>query len=517
MAQRHALGNIVKFAKREYQEKKPSLVQVLKVKNKSILTKGVLPSLQMFEKPFQIFFLVVSEYSDSLRLYYFDRNGSIISGANFDKSAKLLKELSKNTTKAYQIPKKEIILEYKDLSSKFKEKANRIVNELNSFMDSNIQLPYSIIASQNLKLKKDHVFGSIKKGDKFIIPSNAHKNGIIDIILFNEFFYHYLSESLRLISLDKKFNYILAIILTNLYFKNRTRNILVKFLTNQEGMTLPSKPDLNEIVKKSLLINNRILTEEEVENQFYNLKNLLHFFKYYEVLLDRYEFYIFIESIIKVSSDFTGKYFTKKLKNKDFDLFLFNLFNRFYIYKKENQKKTNKDEFLCLMMGLVYRKEKVIKDFVDSEIYNSKMENFLELIEEVKNLAIKNPVKSEIKNLMELINDMLIKYIFKFLILVEVNKIKEGNFLKIEITIQNVSNYTFRNFEYSISWTPKNRIELLNSEDIVKSQDLNLELKRLYRFRLIKEGKSKFYCKIKFLNPFSTQKFLSKKISLFTL
>jgi len=47
MSQRKVPKNIIQFGKREFKEKKPLSVEILRVKSKTILTRGVLPSLSI--------------------------------------------------------------------------------------------------------------------------------------------------------------------------------------------------------------------------------------------------------------------------------------------------------------------------------------------------------------------------------------------------------------------------------------------------------------------------------------
>ena len=47
MSQRKVLKDIIQFGKREFKEKEPLSVEILRVKSKTILTRGVLPSLSI--------------------------------------------------------------------------------------------------------------------------------------------------------------------------------------------------------------------------------------------------------------------------------------------------------------------------------------------------------------------------------------------------------------------------------------------------------------------------------------
>ena len=47
MIRRDILKNIVKFGKKEFREKKPLSVEIRRVKSKTYLTQGILPSLNI--------------------------------------------------------------------------------------------------------------------------------------------------------------------------------------------------------------------------------------------------------------------------------------------------------------------------------------------------------------------------------------------------------------------------------------------------------------------------------------
>ena len=75
MSHREVLKNVVKFGKREFAEKKPLTLKDLRIKSKSILKRGMLPSLNV-KQIGMVHFLIVADYNDYFRIY--DRTGSYV-------------------------------------------------------------------------------------------------------------------------------------------------------------------------------------------------------------------------------------------------------------------------------------------------------------------------------------------------------------------------------------------------------------------------------------------------------
>jgi len=63
MSQRKILKKIIQFGKREFKEKKPLSVEILRVKSKTVLTRGVLPSLSVKQIK-GARFLVIADYKE---------------------------------------------------------------------------------------------------------------------------------------------------------------------------------------------------------------------------------------------------------------------------------------------------------------------------------------------------------------------------------------------------------------------------------------------------------------------
>ena len=102
--ERTALKEVVKFAKREYSEKKPLNVRVLRVKDEKVYTKGgPLPSITI-RKTHVPYYLVMLDYGDVYRVYSYTKDGILILGENIEKASDKIKELEKLTKIEYKIP-----------------------------------------------------------------------------------------------------------------------------------------------------------------------------------------------------------------------------------------------------------------------------------------------------------------------------------------------------------------------------------------------------------------------------
>jgi hypothetical protein len=101
--ERTALKEIVKFAKREFREKKPQNLRVLRVKEeKKVAFGGPFPVLSV--KAAHIpFYIVTLDYGDMYRLYNFGKDGTLIGGENVEKDSDKMKKIEKSTKIEYVI------------------------------------------------------------------------------------------------------------------------------------------------------------------------------------------------------------------------------------------------------------------------------------------------------------------------------------------------------------------------------------------------------------------------------
>jgi len=107
MSFRSTLKNIVSFSKREFREKKPYELEIRKVKDKTLFTRGFLPLLK-FNKIEETHYIIVADYGSSVRIYSFSKEGLLLGGENVEKSPSLTKRIISSSVLQYRLPKKEI-------------------------------------------------------------------------------------------------------------------------------------------------------------------------------------------------------------------------------------------------------------------------------------------------------------------------------------------------------------------------------------------------------------------------
>jgi hypothetical protein len=97
---------LIFFAKREFKEKKPLAVEVLRVKSEQFLSKGGPLKELSIKRVVGALYLVMVEYKEEIRIYYYSRNGELIEAKNIEIDSKLLKDLQKSTIREFHIPSK---------------------------------------------------------------------------------------------------------------------------------------------------------------------------------------------------------------------------------------------------------------------------------------------------------------------------------------------------------------------------------------------------------------------------
>jgi hypothetical protein len=103
MSDRGVLKRIIQFGKHEFSTKRPASLKVLLVKSKSVSAFGFLPNFVLREHG-PIHYLVVLDYKEHLRIYFFNHNGMNFGAKNFEKDDKLLQDLPKATVLKYSLP-----------------------------------------------------------------------------------------------------------------------------------------------------------------------------------------------------------------------------------------------------------------------------------------------------------------------------------------------------------------------------------------------------------------------------
>jgi len=94
---------LIQFGKREYREKKPLKVTILRVRDKTVFKQGFMPSL-IIKQHELVQYVIIADYDVILRLYLFTPTAILLGAENIEKNSTLLKNLTKSSRVLYTIP-----------------------------------------------------------------------------------------------------------------------------------------------------------------------------------------------------------------------------------------------------------------------------------------------------------------------------------------------------------------------------------------------------------------------------
>lgn len=103
--QKKVVKELIHFAIREFKEKGPLLVQVLRMKGEKFLTKGGPFKVLSISKVSDIYYMILINYMDNIRLYYFSKEGLLLGAENLGLNEKLIKEIKKSSVLEFEYPK----------------------------------------------------------------------------------------------------------------------------------------------------------------------------------------------------------------------------------------------------------------------------------------------------------------------------------------------------------------------------------------------------------------------------
>ena len=75
----------------EYSEKKPLSLEVRRVKGITVLTKGIIPSLNIREIK-ETFYIIVARYAKNIKIYSFSKEGILLGGENLENNPGVIKK-----------------------------------------------------------------------------------------------------------------------------------------------------------------------------------------------------------------------------------------------------------------------------------------------------------------------------------------------------------------------------------------------------------------------------------------
>jgi len=103
ITKRTALKEVVKFAKREFREKRPKAGSVLRVKDvKKVTMGGALPR-HVVKEPQNKHYVVLLDYGENYRVYNFSNTGILMNGETIEKNSDKIKLLKKSTKLEYKL------------------------------------------------------------------------------------------------------------------------------------------------------------------------------------------------------------------------------------------------------------------------------------------------------------------------------------------------------------------------------------------------------------------------------
>ena len=512
MSSREVLKNIVKFGKREYSEKKPSNLRVLRVKSKSILKRGMLPNLNIKQIKGS-HFIVVADYADYIRIYSFDRNGILLGGENVEKTEKLMKLLLKGTTLEYHLPKEKPKLTIADVTRHYRTEFEKKLLRMNDMFGFNLRLPYSIIAHKDLPLRLGRTIGCAmdKKKNAMIISTEVYKKELFEFIATREILYLYLREFIVLfqdVEVEKVYWYDLAILLTNFYLNNKWNDYLINlmekttmsFLKFADESAFYFSDKVLEILKK----NTKNYTSKEINTLFVNIFRCLKILKEYDIKLRYKEFANLFYELCELF-----------LKNNEINVFkplekpkCYYFHYKYFRKTLEMDFNSEKSLFLSIVFSLLCNYP------FKSKLLNLRQESLTDLISKIKELIQDPNVITDVVGSKKLISNAFTEYLFNNIIEINYKHKIQAKLLEIIIFLTNKSDFVLMDFEYELNWKPRKRISLTHSENIKKSRDLHFELNKKYNFTTETQGKITFFCDFSFCNPFDSEEKITKRIKL---
>ncbi|MFX0083773.1 MAG: hypothetical protein ACFE94_18635 [Candidatus Hodarchaeota archaeon] len=504
---RNAFKKVVHFANWEYKEKRPKSVKVLRVKSKSVLSLGVLPELQI-RTIGPIVFIIVSDYGDTLRIYFFNRNGERVGVQNYVPTPKFLKKLDKSTIAKYQLPKKERI-EIIDDALIARREFNKIHHHISNALGIYHKYPYTVLVKKELPLNLSRKLGCERVRKEFHIPFELINKNYLEFIAVVEWFYSYLTQSILLSekSINENILHDLALLLTtifNLQFIDKIKELKLtsydlsiqdkKFnLTKELELSLSSLPHIKSKKKLLVLLKN-----------YCTMLKLLNRYRISLSLLEVIQLFITSCEIFNVNTD-AHVFYTEEKYNKRY-YFYFRVFSKAHDLSKELQMERLK--FKTFLLSYIFG-----LNVLTSEERNKTPYTLSEVIENVGKLIKNLEVYEGIRRLDEFASDMISEYILKYLKFNTIDTI-ENDLLEFTLEIENQSNDVVQDFEFELIWKPKNRIILISQEKRIKSPDLHERLEREYQFIIQSQGSINFTCQISFSNPLFQDEIIRKNIEL---
>ena len=468
-----------------------------RLKSKSILTRGVLPSLQL-KQISHIAFLVIADYGEHLRVYQFSRQAILISAENIEPTTKLTKQIQKTTTLTFQLPKKEPITHPKDLSALLQESFQQHLSRINHLLGTKVPFPYTITINPNQKINITiRTFGCTIKGNRFEVPSDVLVKNMGDIILVTAIFYQYLSK--MILTNDKKLKHTfndLAIIFAYIYNNLQNEKLLLESLNPKFIYLINNKKEnftdlaieILKLKKEQNKPTTFTLSRSLIQNLFRNIYLILTLLSKYKITLNPHTLYGLHRELL---SEIKAVISTQKLDSFTNKNNIRGFFMRVF-----------KDSDLEFIFSIPDVSELPITK-TSFEIMTTNNQNGIEKLK----------LSNQIGELGSLVSDYALEPLFDRLISIEPHDKFDQNYKtwNLKLIISNIFNYPIYKVSFTLSWHPKSRISPQTVPKDISLEKFDSMIELSTKFDILNWGQCTLTITISFLNPIFPQNNFSIK------
>ncbi len=501
MSLRKVLKEIIQFGKREFNEKKPLTLEICRVKSKTVLTIGSLPSMMIKQRK-GAKYLVVADYKYFFRIYFFTSNGVLLGGENLEKTKRLLKILKKGTVKEYTLPKEPPKLTIGDISTHYQEQFNKAQQLLNNQFELNIKYLLSIVAVKGLKEVNERELCVQKDINLLKVDVKYYKTPLFDVIAYRELITYFLSK-MGIIPKNENLMYDFCYFLTAMLLRGKKAEQIFKLWETVSPVWNIKNYELNLMENKDQILKliNEIYTENELKIFIGNIFSTLDILNKYKILINSEEFLSLFKYFYYGFQKLNTPILLEKVMAKELiiilrDLFFSIFYQKYFLPKTLKSLSEIKNDpnryrnflkltYLIIIFSILggefhYIRELKSKYPVLNEDESLRMLFLLpeyKLSSTIGYFSNKTDVDNNISNFQKLLQDMFKSYIFNYCIEIKYDskffcdtKLNENKIFNLDVF--NHSDIVLKDVTLDLVMKPKNRIAL----KIIKSpnhKDLN--------------------------------------------
>ncbi|QEE16301.1 hypothetical protein DSAG12_02131 [Promethearchaeum syntrophicum] len=494
------------FAKKEFTEKKPLEIRVLQLKPGVVFKKGSMFPNLMIKSLTGAAYVIYLDYGDSLKFYYFLKNGKSAGGSNFEKSEKLLKEMHGKATTLLKLPKIIKIIGLESENKKIRERWERLAKKYSH------KLGIKIKSLPAISVKKKFSTASIRIGiekDKDILhfDYDYYLSDLQDTVLLRELFPILINsdankETLQMISTiwaltyknSKQYRQILKAIIP----KKRINKEARKWIETVFLPYIETNSEKKEIFGSFLAIITTIINQSNMFDLLllwlinFGITKYRHFFKPYGGILHKSWLFYELLEFLYTESSLCRKFGI--IPHNDHYLFLIHLCNQ-YILKKDS--KIKEFSFNChipyfyeIKSAFEHLRYKKLREFIPMPMF-SKNKGFL--------------------------GDMVVYLLSSEGIRVEGSmfiNLSRNSEKEIDFSIKNMTDLILNNVEFHLDFTPLTKIAFhkIDPPRVLKFEgDMKLKINIK---STDKAGTCTVRLKMSFEDPFSQRKIKNQIISI---